>query len=313
MANAGGGSGGLGLLFSNLEKFSGNSDLVAWLRQFERCCVVANKTEEPIKGQLLMLCVTGQAKAILENYEEEQGAVQSFTPLKNELDKNYNTTATKEAKMKEFECRSQNVDETEEEFMFALYNLYKQANPDQAAAVQLTAVKRKFLQGIDPEIRRNIFVFCNDPYGAVITRDNLVEYSQKAKVYLSASPTSTYAHGSTASENTVVKSEYENVVSTLEKLNTRMESLENSISGNTEPINAVSDGFRGGYRRGNRGFRGRNRGGRYNNNWSRSRGNRGGRGRGISDNASNSNNSNSPICFKCGLPNHHSRFCLSEN
>ena len=87
MANAGGGSGGLGLLFSNLEKFSGNSDLVAWLRQFERCCVVANKTEEPIKGQLLMLCVTGQAKAILENYEEEQGAVQSFTPLKNELDK----------------------------------------------------------------------------------------------------------------------------------------------------------------------------------------------------------------------------------
>ena len=48
MANAGGGSGGLGLLFSNLEKFSGNSDLVAWLRQFERCCVVANKTEEPI-------------------------------------------------------------------------------------------------------------------------------------------------------------------------------------------------------------------------------------------------------------------------
>ena len=59
------GSGGLGLLFANLEKFTGsNLDLVAWLRQFDRCCVVANKTEDAIKGQLLMLCVTGQAKAI---------------------------------------------------------------------------------------------------------------------------------------------------------------------------------------------------------------------------------------------------------
>ena len=41
------GSGGLGLLFANLEKFTGNNlDLVAWLRQFDRCCVVANRTDD---------------------------------------------------------------------------------------------------------------------------------------------------------------------------------------------------------------------------------------------------------------------------
>ena len=82
------GSGGLGLLFANLEKFTGNNlDLVAWLRQFDRCCVVANRTEDAVKGQLLMLCVAGQAKAILENFEEEKGAVQPFSQLKGVLEK----------------------------------------------------------------------------------------------------------------------------------------------------------------------------------------------------------------------------------
>ena len=93
-----------------------------------------------------------------------------------------------------------------------------------------------------------------------------------------------------------------------------METLENSISGNDEQINAVSDGFRGGFCRGNRGFRGRNRGGRYNSGWSRNRGNRGGRGRGVNNNSdSTSSSSNTVICFKCGEPNHKSRFCLQEN
>ena len=262
-----------------------------------------------------MLCVIGQAKAILENFEEDHNGAQGYNALKEELEKHYNTTAIKEGKMREFELRTQKVDESEEEFMFELYNLYKRANPSQAAAVQLTAVKRKFLQGIDPEIRRNIFVFCNDPYGAAITRENLVEFSQKAKVYLTTTDPS---YGSTAS-GVKVKSEYENMIATMEKLTTRLDTLEGAMTETAEQVNAVSDGprdgyrggFRGGYR-GNRGFRGRGRGGRYNNNWSRgrgNRGNRGGRGRGRDDGPSNSSNS-VPLCYKCGEPNHHSRFCL---
>ena len=42
------GSGGLGLLFSNLEKFNGTADLVSWTKQFDRCCVVANKTDDAV-------------------------------------------------------------------------------------------------------------------------------------------------------------------------------------------------------------------------------------------------------------------------
>ena len=83
---------GLGLLFANLEKFNGsNADLIPWLRQFDRCCVVANKTDENVKGQLLLICCTGQAKAILENFEEEQGTAQNYTALKGVLENHYNT------------------------------------------------------------------------------------------------------------------------------------------------------------------------------------------------------------------------------
>ena len=332
-----GGSGGLGLLFSNLEKFSGtNVDLVSWLRQFDRCCVVANKTDDAVKGQLLMLCVVGQAKAILENFEEENGAVQPFTELKAVLEKNYNTTAVKEGKMREFEVRSQNVGETEEEFMFELYNLYKRANPDQDPAVQVAAIKRKFLQGIDPEIRRNVFVFCNDPYLAAVTRDNLVEYTQKAKVYLSSSD-STYAHTSQSqSTNVPVKTEYDHMVSAMENLSTRLDRLETPTANDGDQHDSVasfSDGYRGGYRgsqsyRGGRGRGGRyNGGGRYNNggrNGGRfngggrsNRGNRGGN-RGGNDSRGNTDNDNGSsnnryICYKCGGANHHARFCLSGN
>ena len=63
-------------LFTNLGKFSRNEngvDLTGWLRQFDRCCVVANKTDGLVKRQLLMLFVEGQAKAILEELEENNG------------------------------------------------------------------------------------------------------------------------------------------------------------------------------------------------------------------------------------------------
>ena len=109
MATATSGTSGLGLLFSNLEKFTGNADLVSWIKQFDRCCVVANKTDNAVKGQLLMLCVAGQAKAILENFEEDQNGAQGYNALKGELEKHYNTTAIKEGKMREFEEKGKQI------------------------------------------------------------------------------------------------------------------------------------------------------------------------------------------------------------
>ena len=64
---------GYGLLFANLEKFNGdNIDLVPWLRQFDRLCIAGKLTFEAVKGQLLMIFVDGQAKAVLESYEEQE-------------------------------------------------------------------------------------------------------------------------------------------------------------------------------------------------------------------------------------------------
>ena len=325
---------GLGLLFANLEKFNGsNADLIPWLRQFDRCCLVANKNEENVKGQLLLICCTGQAKAILENYEEEQGAAQNYTALKAALENHYNTTAIKEEKMIEFETRTQKLDETEEEFMFELYNLYKRANPNQNAQVQLTAIKRKFLQGISPDIRRNIFVFCNDPYDGGVTRDQLVEYCLKAKVYLS-NDSNTFTYNTSTSSGTQVKTEPDtNVISAIEKLGDRLQSLECVVMGtennNNETVNSLTNagGYRGVYggvyRCGFRGFRGQRRGssgsssGRFMSNRGGYRGGYRGGFRGgfrAGNRGRAGSNTNNPVrCYKCGLLNHRAQNCLSKN
>ena len=62
-------SSALSIVFTKLERFTGNngSDLTTWIRNFERCCVIANKTDDLVKGQLMMLCVEGQALAVLED------------------------------------------------------------------------------------------------------------------------------------------------------------------------------------------------------------------------------------------------------
>ena len=66
---------GLNILFTKLDKFDGNKnkDLNSWLRNFERCCTIAGKeTDDVVKGQLLMLCLFGQALAVAEQIEEEK-------------------------------------------------------------------------------------------------------------------------------------------------------------------------------------------------------------------------------------------------
>ena len=134
-------------LFTNLGKFSSNEngvDLTGWLRQFDRCCVVANKTDDLVKGQLLMLFVEGQAEAILEELEENNdGAPQNYTNCVDTLKSRFYTPATRESKMVEFETRTQQFHETEDEFMLSLLKLYRTANPEHDDNIRDAAIKRK--------------------------------------------------------------------------------------------------------------------------------------------------------------------------
>ena len=104
------------LFFTQLRKFTGviSDDLTTWLREFERCCVIANKTDDLVKGQYLMLCVGGRAKAVLDDFEAENGTAQNFTALLEKLKTTFDNTSSREFKMTMFEERRQQIGETEE-------------------------------------------------------------------------------------------------------------------------------------------------------------------------------------------------------
>ena len=177
----------MNVVFNKLEKFNGTQDMTEWFRNFERCCLIAGKTDNRIKGQLLMLFIEGQPKAILEELEEVAGEPQTLDQCKTKLRSVFDTVAVREDKMATFEQRIQNTGESEDEFMFALVRLFKSANPDADQGVLDQAVKRKFLQGIDPVVKRGIFVFCQDPYANNVSRDRLLQDCRKAKVHLAPS------------------------------------------------------------------------------------------------------------------------------
>ena len=70
------------VLFSKLDKFTGSEDgidLNTYLRNFDRRCLVAGKTDDTVKGQLLLLMVEGQAKAVLEEMAELAADPQKYS------------------------------------------------------------------------------------------------------------------------------------------------------------------------------------------------------------------------------------------
>ena len=71
------------IIFSKLEKFTGNGDinLHQWLCNFDRCCVIAKKSDDLLVGQILMLCIDGRAKAILGQFEDEKGSPKNLQNL----------------------------------------------------------------------------------------------------------------------------------------------------------------------------------------------------------------------------------------
>ena len=340
-------------IFSTLEKFSdGNgAELNSFLAKFERCCVIGNKVDadgNPVKGQLLMLFVEGRASAILEEYEQTAGGNQlTYAELSQKLKDHFDSAETRENSMAMFESRIQKVNETEEEFMLDLLKLYQTANPDHAAAVTLLAVKRKFLGGISPTLKTNMYVFCSNPLDANVTREQLLTHCRKARNMMVAQGSEAGASGYATDKVLVHSSRHNggNEDALTAAINNLVLQVQDHVANTDkrfedvgEAIAAVS-GQRNNFRYRGRGNNRRGRGtynnngprdgyisrGNYNNNGSRdgymsnNRGNfnsnsrrgRGGNNRGGMNN--HNNNANNVItCHKCGGPNHYSRACTQN-
>ena len=177
----------LNIVFSKLEQFTGDGglDLRQWLRSFERCCVIADKDDDLVQGQILMMCIDGRAKAILDHFEAEKGSPQKYTALKAQLNAVFDSPADREAHITAFERRIQRLNESEDEFMTSLLSLYRAANPDANTEEIKRAVKRKFLQGISDNLSHNLFIFCSNPYDEKVSHQDVLKACRDAIVHLS--------------------------------------------------------------------------------------------------------------------------------
>ena len=324
-------SSALSIVFTKLERFTGNngSDLTTWIRNFERCCVIANKTDDLVKGQLMMLCVEGQALAVLEDLEERKKTPQKFTEIVTKLRSVFDTTATREAKMAAFEVRLQHLEESEDEFMLDLVKLFRAANPDVTPEVFDTAVKRKFLQGISPSLRKGIFVFCNKPYDVTVTRDILLEHCRDAKVQLQPSPSEIISetnkvlcvHDNVSSPKNSIEAPILQAIKELKlEVQHHISSTNQKLQEQEDKIFAINH-YSGGNQQSNRFAASRNTS-RNNNNRFTGYNLRNYRGANPSDQndskwyASNDRSQQQPeihsgiTCFKCGGANHLARHCL---
>ena len=68
--------------------------------------------------------------------------------------------------------------------MLTLIKLHRAANPDADNAELTRNVKRKFLNGISPELKKNIFIFCSDPHAQAATVEKLLEAVRKARLHI---------------------------------------------------------------------------------------------------------------------------------
>ena len=311
-ANAVGGGSSSNVFFTKLQKYKGdiNEDLSTWIREFDRCCVIANKTDDLVKGQYLMFCVCGRAKAVLEDFEAGRGAAQTYTNLIMKLKTTFESTSARESKMSMFEDRRQNLGETEEAFMLDLLRLYKNANPMATAEVLDVALKRKFLQGISPDLKKNLFIFCNDPYGETVTREDLLVACRKSKDLLCDRP-----EGNPTVCAIDVESRRNNeVLESIRQLSLQIgahfsaASGEPSHSSHVAALSSNGGSFGGGVR--SRGIHAGNTRG-YNARQSTFRGPRvsNTQNRNGNNNLTGTTSNRSVICYRCGGQNHFARFC----
>ena len=290
-------------IFSSLEKFSdGNgTELNAFLSKFDRCCSVLNKADGdvPVKGQLLMLFVEGRARAALEEFELTQaGAQQTYAVLSAKLREYFDSSSARENSMILFEGHMQKVTESEEEFMLSLVRLYNAANPTHDAAVQLLAIKRKFMAGIMPSLRSKIYIFCQDPYAAAVTREHLLGYCRQARNMLAIDSGDNVERSTDKVLSADTSQDLVAAISNLtlkmneqiQATNKRLDEITNTVAA----VNTTGNQYTGNYWRGGR----RPRGGRFRG------GARGGSARG---------GFTPRKCFRCGDTSHMVRNCTYKS
>ena len=172
--------------------------------------------------------------------------------------------------------------------MLSLINLHRAANPDSGDEEHTRHVKRKFLNNIPSDLKKNIFLFCNNPHDVGVTVDRLMEAVRKAKLYIldgSKEQGSVNVVSSRSDDNNTILKAIESLKSSLE---THITSTNERFQEQEHHINAFSANFqsRDNNRFGRRDFLGQGRGNR-------------GRGRGNRDFS----------CWRCNGPNHFARNC----
>ena len=259
-----------------------------------------------------MLFVDGQAKAVLEELEEVKEAPQKFSDSVTKLKEVFHTVAAREAKMADFEVRKQCIAESEDEFMLVLVKLFRSANPAADSPTLDVAVKRKFLQGISPSLRRGIFVFCNDPYAAAVSREQLLQHCRKARMHLVPSseedkpetftpPTVNALEPSSNPNPDPMVQAVQDLTSQLAK---EMNVMSQRLSAQDDKINMLTNNFRGGAHP---------QSSRYNtsNTLPRATQNNDPRWRPDFTSGRRQPTAREELsCFKCGGPNHLARNCL---
>ena len=299
-------------VFANLEKYDGSTDLCTWLQKFNRRCSIAQKMEDDVRGKLIMLCLTGQALAVAEQLEHERNGEQTYEHVRVRLESVFDSSAKREQQMDLFEKRMLLVGESVDQFMLALVQLYKSANPNAVDREFQTAVKRKFLQGLPPKLRQSVYVFVNDPYSQTVNYQRLLEHTRNAEIAFAGEvddndATVNVVAGASAAVSLPSNSDVMCAISSLTKtLQDHVDTCSvNTLGGNRSRNNFVSQQFQNNRGRGNNSrYKNRNGSGRNNNNNSNNSNN----------NNSNNSMSNKPvtICYKCGHPNHLARNCTKN-
>ena len=300
-------------IFNTLQKFTGEGDLKTWLEKFNNCCELANKNEDNVKGKLIMLCLSGQALAVAEQLSNELDGAQTLAQVKTRLESVFDTAATREQKMVCFDTRILKIDESLDEFMLDLVQLYKSANPNAANADQSKAVKRKFMQGIPSNLRQAVYVFINDPFAVTVSHRTLLDAARSAKLaLLDEQPSVDVLNSVGVSTNSAPSNA--DVMAAIASLNQRFDDHVNVCnSGNA--VNAIGRGARRGNSRGQgRGpGRGRGRNRNWNNNNNNNNSNNINNNNDNNNNRRSNNNNQSIRCDKCGLLNHLAQHCLALN
>ena len=145
-------------IFGKLEKYNGSEDLATWLQKFNRCCAIADKMEDNVRGKLIMLCLTGQPLAVAEQLEHERQGEQTYDQVRIRLESVFESSAKREQRMEAFEKRILLAGESVDQFMLALVQdlevLRQQSLPD-IQGITIESVKTvasqivRFYQSLD--------------------------------------------------------------------------------------------------------------------------------------------------------------------